>query len=47
MCYVIFDRNLMFLSVYQDKEGHIAMDFDYKPPEQEPVPGSIMPDKEL
>eukprot|EP01041_Mallomonas_annulata_P003068 gene3068-6016_t len=31
----------------KDKEGHVAGDFDYKPPEVIPVAGSITPDKEL
>jgi len=31
----------------KDKDGHIALDFDYKPPEVLPVAGSIIPDKEL
>jgi uncharacterized protein len=44
-------------SALQDKEGHVASDFDYKPPEAEPAAdaaaavvepqGNIIPDKEL
>ena len=31
------------INLPKDNEGHIASDFDYKPPEIEPVEGSITP----
>lgn len=39
-------RLLLNAAASQDKEGHIAIDFDYKPPEAAPVEGSITPPKE-
>ena len=41
LCYIYY------IIFPQDKEGHQAIDFDYKPPEVVPVAGSITPEKEL
>ena len=31
----------------KDNEGHTTLDFDYKPPKSDPLPGSISPKTEL
>ena len=54
LLYIIYVHIIYNVYHCQDKEGHVAADFDYKPPEKTIAPasveGSIVPpqsDKEL